>query len=129
MQLLLFFQRSTKKWKSDITTSESLIRYIYVLLSILFYLLQVGECKFSKLNTIVKDGVTYLVLPVGALHDEGQLKSVVWFDFCDGGQLLSDLTLGDESIIGIINLLGALVNCMDCICFPGKLYVQSSCLK
>ena len=44
--------------------------------------------------------------------DEGQLKSVVLFDFCDG-QFLSDLTLGDESVIGIINLLGALVNCMD----------------
>ena len=99
------------------------------MLSILFYLLQVGECKFSKLNTIVKDGVTYLVLPMGALCVEGQLKSVVQFDFCDSGQFLSDLTLGDESVIGIINLLGALVSCMNCICFPGKLYVQRSCLK
>ena len=106
-----------------------MVRYVYVLLSILFYLLQAGECKFSKLDTIVKDGVTYLVLPMGALCDEGQLKSVVQFDFCDSGQFLSDLTLGDESIIGIINLLGALVNCIDCICFPGNLYVQSSCLK
>ena len=106
------------------------LRYIYVLLSILFYLLQVGECKFSKLNTIIKDGITYLVLLMGVLCNEGQLKSVVQFDFCDSGQFLSDLTLGDESVIGIvINLLGALVNCMDCICFPGKLYVQSSCLK
>ena len=49
------------------------LRYVYVLLSILFYLLQVGESKFSKLDTIVKDGITYPVLPMGALHDEGQL--------------------------------------------------------
>ena len=49
--------------------------------------------------------------------------------FCDSGQFLNDLTLSDESVIGIINLIGALVNFMDCICFPGKLYVQSSCLK
>ena len=69
------------------------------MLSILFYLLQVGECKFSKLNTIVKDGVTYLVLPMGALCDEGQLKSVVQFAFCDSGQFLSDLTLGDPSLV------------------------------
>ena len=87
-------------------------KVFYVLLSILFYLLQVGV---SKLNTIVKDGVIYLVLPMGALCDKGQLNSVVQFDFCDSGQFLSDLTLGDESVIGIINLLGALVNCMDCI--------------
>ena len=93
------------------------------------FLLQVGECKFSKLDTIDKDGITYLVLPMGALCNEGQLKSVVWFDFCDSGQFLSDLTLGDESAIGIINLLGALINFMDCVCFPDKLYVQSSCLK
>ena len=55
---------------------------------------------FSKIDTIVKDGIIYLVLPMGALCNEGQLKSVVWFDFCDSGQFLSDLTLGDESVIG-----------------------------
>ena len=46
-----------------------------------FYLLQIGECKFSKVNTIVEEGITYLVLLMGALHNEGQLKSVVWFNF------------------------------------------------
>ena len=103
------------------------LRYVYVLLSILFYyLLQVRECKFSKLDTIIKDGITYLVLPMGALCDEDQLKSVVWFDFCDGRRFLSDLTLDDESVIGIINLLGALVNCMDCICLLSR---QTLCTK
>ena len=87
------------------------LRYVYVLLSILLlFFLQVGENKFSKLDTFVKDGVTYLVLLMGALCDEGQLESVVWFDFCDGRQFLSDLTLGDELVIGTINLVGALVN-------------------
>jgi len=75
-----------------------------------YYLKVVGEGKFSTMGTVIKNKVVYPILPTGAIRDEEALDTTLSFDFCDGGRFLCDSTLDDESVIGLIKVLGALVD-------------------
>lgn len=49
-------------------------------------------------------------MPTAALQNEEELKTRLSFDFRDGGRFLSDPSIDDKTVVGAIQLLGAVVD-------------------